>query len=140
MRRFAVAWENPFRADILADIVAALEKLIVNSKEEVSYKLRTRVAFLLGKSSAERKNIAKNIKDAYSYRSDVFHGGYVFDSLSEFEAAKRIKKAKGKKGNPFHHINEVHRLIYKMRAYYRDILKFMIDRSEFIINWEEKAV
>jgi len=140
MRRFAIAWENPFRADVLADIVSALEQLVVNSDREVSYKLRTRVAYLLGKSPTDRKNIAKNIKDAYSYRSNVFHGGYVFDNPREIEGARRIKKAKGKKGNPFHDTNEVHRLIYTISEYYRNILKFMIDRSEFIINWEEKAL
>lgn len=140
MRRFAVAWENPFRADILADIVAALEQLVVNSDREVSYKLRTRAAYLLGKSPLDRNNIAKNIKDAYSYRSNVFHGGYVFDNPREFQLAKRVKKAKGKKRNPFHDSNEVHRLIYTISGYYRDILKFMIDQSELIINWEEKAL
>ncbi len=47
MRRYAIAWESPFRSDILVDIVAALEQLVVNSKSEVSYKLRTRVAYFL---------------------------------------------------------------------------------------------
>ena len=140
MRRFAVAWENPFRADILADIVAALEQLVVKSDREVGYKLRTRVAYLLGKTPTERKNIVKNIKDAYSYRSDVFHGGYVFDDPGEFRNAKRVRKAKGKRGNPFHDSNEVHRLIYTMCDYYRNILKIVIDRTNFKIDWEEKAL
>lgn len=140
MRRYAIAWENPFRADILADIVAALEQLVVDSNTEVSYKLRTRVAYFLGKTTSERKTIVKNIKDAYGYRSKVFHGGYVFDQPSELQGAKRVKGAKGKGGNPFHDINEVHRLIYTVSGYYRDILNIMIDRSESKINWVEKAL
>ncbi|HBV22063.1 MAG TPA: hypothetical protein DEF07_10155 [Nitrosomonas sp.] len=140
MRRYAVAWENPFRADVLADIVAALEQLVVNDNTEVSYKLRIRIAHFLGKSDSDRKAIAKNIKDAYAYRSNVFHGGYVFDDPSQYAEAKRIKKEKGKQGNPFHHSNEVCRLISKMNDYYRDIIKILITRSECTINWEEKGL
>ncbi len=51
-----------------------------------------------------------------------------------------MKKAKGKGGNPFHDTNEVSRLIYTVSAYYRDILKIMIDQSKCIINWKEKAL
>lgn len=140
MRKFAVAWENPFRADILADIVAALEYLVVRSNDEVSYKLRTRVSQLLGKSLTERQTIIKDLKEAYMYRSKVFHGGYVFDNVRDFQSAKRVRAAKGKKGNPFYDVNEVHRLIYTVASYYRKILINMIDRGEFEINWEERAL
>lgn len=141
MRRYAIAWENPFRADILADIVAALEQLVLaDSKTEVGYKLRTRVAHFLGRSPTERQTIAKNISDAYTYRSNVVHGGYVFDNPRELPGAQRVKKAKGRGGNRFHDTNEVHRLIYTVSQYYRNILNFMIDRSELIIHWDEKAL
>jgi len=140
MRRYAVAWENPFMSDILADIVAALEQLVVDSKSEVSYKLRTRVAYFLGKSDAEKITISKNLNDAYGYRSNVFHGGYVFDNPIELEGARRMKRAKGKKGNPFHEANEVNRLIGSVSGYYRDILKNMIDQSKCKISWEEIAL
>jgi len=139
MRRFSIAWENPFRVDILADIVAALEGLVVRSNEEVSYKLRTRISQFLGKSPLEKQRIVKNLKDAYSYRSKTFHGGYVFDNARELVSAKRLKGAKGKQGNPFHDVNEVHRLIYTVAGYYRVILETMIDQGEFEINWEAKG-
>ena len=99
MRRFAVAWENPFRSDILADIVAALEHLVVRGNDEVSYKLKTRVAHFLTKTTTERQAIAKNLNVAYSYRSKTFHGGYVFDNAAEWKTASRLKGAKGKKGS-----------------------------------------
>ena len=140
MRRFAIAWENPFRADILADIVTALEQLVVDSNTEVSYKLRTRVAHFLGRSHTERQAIAKNINDAYVLRSKVVHGGYVFDNPRELEGARRMKGAKGKGGNPFHDINEIQRLIYSVSQYYRTILNYMIDRSTSKIYWDERAL
>jgi len=136
MRRFAVAWENEFRADILADIVAALEHLVVRSNVEVSYKLRIRTAHFLAKSSAKRKAITKDLNYAYGYRSNVFHGGYVFDDAKDWKAAKSFKRAKGKKGNPFHDVNEVRRLIYATSAYYRQVLRIMIDRGLVQVDWE----
>lgn len=140
MRRFAIAWENPFRADILADIVAALENLIVvQDKAEVSYKLRIRVAHFLSKSELERADILKNLTDAYSYRSRVFHGGYVFDNAAELEAAERVKSSKGKKGNSFHDVNEVNRLIGKTSEYYRRILEIIIDSRQLEIDWSSRG-
>ena len=120
--------------------MTALEGLVVRSNEEVSYKLRTRTSQFLGKSSSEKQRIVKNLKDAYSYRSTTFHGGYVFDNAWDFVSANRLKRAKGKQGNPFHDVNEVHRLIYTVAGYYRDILETMIDRGEFEINWNTKGL
>ena len=36
MRRFAVAWENPFAANSLADIIAALEGLLVRERDKLA--------------------------------------------------------------------------------------------------------
>ena len=135
MRRFAMAWENPFRSDILADVVAALEYLVVQSKTEVSYRLRVRVAHFLAKSAPKRQEILKNLSDAYDYRSRTFHGGFVFDNIAEWETAINLKAAKGKQGNPFHDVNEVHRLIYQVTTYYRPLLINMIENSQSELNW-----
>jgi len=140
MRRFSIAWENQFRVDILADIVAALEHLVVRSNEEVSYKLRTRTSQFLAKSPYERQIILENLKDAYSYRSKTFHGGFVFDNASDILSAKRLKGTKGKQGNPFHDVNEVHRLIHIVAGYYQRILETIIDQGKFEINWEAKGL
>lgn len=140
MRRYAIAWENRFRVDILADLVAALEHLVVRSNEEVSYKLRTRTSQFLAKSSSEKQTIVQNLNDAYSYRSKTFHGGFIFDNAREFLVAKRLKGTKGKQGNPFHDVNEVLRLIHAVSGYYRVILETMIDRGEFEINWKAKGL
>jgi hypothetical protein len=135
MRRFAMAWENPFRSDILADVVAALESLVVRNDTEVSYRLRVRVAHFLAQSAPERQEILKNLSDAYTYRSRTFHGGFVFDNSAEWESAIHMKAAKGRQGNPFHDVNEVRRLIYQVTIYYRQLLINMIESGQAEFNW-----
>ena len=62
MRRYALAWENPYPADALADIVAALEGLLVRGEQtEVGYKLRVRAANILAIKQTERQIILKDI-------------------------------------------------------------------------------
>jgi hypothetical protein len=61
MRRYAVAWENPFPADTLADLVSALEVLTTgDARTEVSYKMRVRATRLLAKTDSERREIMKD--------------------------------------------------------------------------------
>lgn len=141
MRRFAVAWENPFNADALADIVAALERLVVGEANEVSYKLRVRTAHLISRSIAKTpKVIFNDIRDAYKYRSKVAHGDYIFDNPQEWAAAKRMRRAKGKKGNPFHDFNEINRLTGTISQYYRRALEIIIDAGELEIDWVSKGL
>jgi hypothetical protein len=55
----------------------SLESLILsdNEKEELTYRLKTRIAHLLGKSVDSRINIAKNVSDLYGIRSRIIHAG-----------------------------------------------------------------
>ncbi len=53
----------------------------------------------------------------------------------EGRTAQRMKRAKGKKGNPFHDVNEVHRLKYQVSHYYRSVLNQMIDCGTLEIDW-----
>lgn len=140
MRRFAIAWENEFRADILGDVVAALERLVVREKDKKSYRLRTRTAHSLEKLPTKRRAIVKDLTDAYDYRSQVFHGGFVLDNAMDLQTATRMKRAKGKGGNPFYDVNEVHRLIYKVSNYYRRMLQVMIDRGQCEIDWSGRGL
>lgn len=139
MRRFAVAWENPFPADTLADMVAALEGLIVRDKQEVSYKLRIRTAHLLEKAVGNRQQVVKDLRDAYDYRSRVDHGEFVFDDITEYPTAMELKRARGKRGNPFHDVNEIHRLTNRVVTYYRLVLQFMIDHGNLEIDWSARG-
>lgn len=141
MRRFAIGWENPFPADALADIIAALEGLLVRGNTEVSYKLRVRTAdFLAYNRPREREKIFKDVRDGYAYRSRVAHGEFVFDDAHEWEAAKTMKGAKGKGGNPFHDVNEVHRLKHTIEQYYRAVLRKMIQRGQTEIDWATRGL
>ena len=140
MRRFAVAWENPFPADTLADIVAALEHIMVRETTEVSYKVRLRTAHYLSESVSTRKTIFRDLRDAYAYRSKIAHGAYVFDDPREYAAAVKMKGAKGKAGNPFHDVNQIHRLTGAVSGYYREALERMIDRGVFDIDWASRAL
>ena len=136
MRRYAIAWENQFPADILADLVAALEMLLVrNDPKKVSRKLRARAAHWLKRPGLDGRLIAKDVNDAYGYRSRVAHGQFVFDDLAEWDWATRLGRAKRKHGNPFHHVNEIHRLRFTISDYYRWALNKMIDKGELSPHW-----
>jgi hypothetical protein len=65
MRRFAAAWENPFLADRLADLVAALEALMASdSKTEVGYRVRVRTARLISAIGA-RPGLIRDLTRTY---------------------------------------------------------------------------
>ena len=55
----------------------SLESLVLleNEKEELTYRLRTRVAHLLGKDLEGRKIISENVRDLYDIRSKIVHSG-----------------------------------------------------------------
>lgn len=55
----------------------SLESLILldNEKEELGYRLRTRVAHLLGSDLENRMKISRKIHDLYEVRSKIVHGG-----------------------------------------------------------------
>ena len=46
-----------------------------NNNDELLYRLRTRVALLLGDNLEQRKDISKNIRDLYKTRSEIVHNG-----------------------------------------------------------------
>src|SRR5215216_3884223 len=55
----------------------SLESLVLleNEKEELGYRLRTRVAHLLGIDLDGRKKISKRVRDLYDVRSKIVHSG-----------------------------------------------------------------
>lgn len=65
----------PFR-DGFIDCIIALENLFLkNTSQELGYKLRIRIAHLLGQNTGHRKELFEFIKEAYSLRSTIVHGG-----------------------------------------------------------------
>ena len=62
--------------DGFIDCIIALENLFLkNTSQELGYKLRIRIAHLLGQNTGHRKDLFEFIKEAYSLRSTIVHGG-----------------------------------------------------------------
>ena len=123
MRRYALAWENPFKADTLSDIVAALERLIVAGEHaEVGYKLRLRTAHWVGQSDQEISAIVRNIKEAYGYRSGVAHGAFVPDHPADLDTASRLGITKTGKNHPVRILGRIQQLTTIVSEYYRRAL------------------
>lgn len=61
--------------DGFIDCIIALENLFLkNTSQELGYKLRIRIAHLLGKNIEDRKELFEFMKEAYSLRSMIVHG------------------------------------------------------------------
>ena len=67
----------------IARYVTCFEALFCTDSSEMAHKLAERVAFFLGDNAAERTNIFKSIKAAYSVRSKVVHGDKIGKKLAE---------------------------------------------------------
>ena len=64
-------------ADGLVDFTAALESLFVDGKEGIATLLALRTAFFLEEDRQKcKKEIFKDIKKAYGFRSNIVHGDY----------------------------------------------------------------
>jgi hypothetical protein len=76
--RFCLASEvvgDPGReAYRLVDYVACLEALLTQNAPELSFKLRSRMATLLGESPKESQDVFDFMKEVYEVRSDLVHG------------------------------------------------------------------
>ena len=61
--------------DSLLDLMISLENLYLKGETlELGYKLRMRIAYVLAQELSKRKEIAKDIKNAYDYRGKIVHG------------------------------------------------------------------
>ena len=64
----------------------------------------------------------------------------MFDTAWEWETAKAVKRAKGKHGNPFYDVNEVHRLKGTLAGYYRAALSKTIRSGQLEIDWAKRGL
>jgi hypothetical protein len=76
LKRFNDTYRRVNVEDKLIDYLIAFESLYLadESKLEMSYKLAHRVALLLCRNEAERKQTFLEMKKAYTLRSDIVHG------------------------------------------------------------------
>jgi hypothetical protein len=86
--------------DSFLDLMISLENLYLKGEnQELGYKLRMRMSYILAKELEKRKEISRDIKKAYDYRGKIVHGempprisyeflikikGYVRESLKIF--------------------------------------------------------
>ena len=85
LRRFSDVFENDERRpdDQLIDAMIAIEAL-VGTDQEITHKLSSRVAGLLGGSDDDRLRIYRLIKGCYGVRSTLVHGGDLKQKEVEF--------------------------------------------------------
>jgi hypothetical protein len=89
--RLAIAYFNksyiePYTPrDSFLDIMICLENLLLKgTHQELTYKLAMRMAHLLGGDVHERSNLFQFIKEAYSLRSKIVHGGDIRNLSEEY--------------------------------------------------------
>ena len=72
----------------------ALESLVMEKggESELGYRLKTRVAHLLGDSLEDRKRIRKNVSDLYTIRSAIVHKGLFEVSDTDLSLIRSITK------------------------------------------------
>lgn len=73
LERFHSAYHGDIE-DRIIDQIIAFESLYLGNEQELTYKLASRVAFLLRKRKDHKILIFNNIKKAYEYRSRIVHG------------------------------------------------------------------
>lgn len=74
LRRFDLAYQRRHSEDRLIDYWVALEALISEGQQELTYKMAMRIAHFLGKSANDRVALYEGLKKAYGVRSAVVHG------------------------------------------------------------------
>ena len=82
--------------DSFVDLIIALENLYLKGEgQELGYKLRMRMSHVLSKDIETRKQIFKNMKEAYNLRSQVIHGTkrYSIDSSMLLEIRDYVRKS-----------------------------------------------
>ena len=75
--RFNFTYERKRITDKIIDLAVAYETLFTkknDGKDSITFKLKLRIARLLGKDYQEKKNIAKKIDYFYTIRSKIVHG------------------------------------------------------------------
>lgn len=97
----------------------AVESLIAPTKEEISYQIRLKGAYLLGGSTLEKKYNFELIKKLYDLRSTIAHG----NSLGE--------KIKFRSENI-----ETGELLKKMSILCSELMRAILKRGKFIDDWD----
>jgi len=75
VRRFNLGYERSRVEDKLIDYMVGFEALLLPGVEgELGYRMSLRAAALLGEGPHDRAAVQRNVKKAYTLRSDIVHG------------------------------------------------------------------
>lgn len=76
----------------LIDSIIACEALCSREHMEIGYRLSMRIASLLGKNSRDRDRVKKAIRQAYSERSSIVHGGRTEPHTDTYRLTKYLRE------------------------------------------------
>lgn len=74
IERFGQTFDRDIPQDAIIDAFIGLEALLIEDDRELSYKLRLRMANLIGTDGAERLKVFEDMKAGYDLRSKIVHG------------------------------------------------------------------
>lgn len=75
--RFNKSYTRTSIADVIIDLVVAMEAITSETKDSLSYKIKTQLARLIETDKTKRKELAGKIGDIYAIRSQLVHGGKI---------------------------------------------------------------
>lgn len=77
--RFNKSYTRTGIADVVIDLVVAMEAITSETKDSLTYKIKTQLARLIETDKTKRAELAKKIGAIYSIRSDLVHKGKTKD-------------------------------------------------------------
>lgn len=88
--RFTSSYNRVTPQDTIIDVFIGLESLLIEDNQELSFKLRMRMANLLGGSRQERLNTFDDIKAGYNMRSTIVHGNHPAKSVKISSCEQKV--------------------------------------------------
>lgn len=102
--------------DSLIDLMICLENLLLrNENKELSYKLKTRGAALVGRNVEEKRKLSQLLGEAYATRSKILHGVH-------------LKK------------NLTHEFVFEVRGFVRQVLHRVLKKPEIINSLDDMVI
>lgn len=97
IKRFNLGVEESDYENKIIDFFVAFEALCLPEKDELAYRLSSRLALLLGNSDEEAERIRKFITKAYAIRSRIVHGAEIKSISINGESIELREFAQGSK-------------------------------------------
>jgi hypothetical protein len=87
---FNASFARKPRENQVIDLFICLEALLLREEDELTFRLATRGANLLGPDANDRKRVFAEVKDFYNLRSKIVHGGVL--KTREIQAAQNVDR------------------------------------------------